>query len=137
MVVDSAGATAYAITLSGLSVISLTPTGANTRPAIAPGSSGIVNSSDGTPDIKPGSFITISGQNLATAATADTIPPPTLLGGSCVTFGDVAVPLLITSGGQIQAQVPTALPAGTQVVEVRSLATAQDSDPVTVTVKGN
>jgi hypothetical protein len=137
MVVDSAGATAYAITLSGLSVISLTPTGANTRPAIAPGSSGIVNSSDGTPDIKPGSFITISGQNLATAATADTIPPPTLLGGSCVTFGDVAVPLLITSGGQIQAQVPTTLPAGTQVVEVRSLATAQDSDPVTVTVKGN
>jgi uncharacterized protein (TIGR03437 family) len=104
---------------------------------IAPGSSGIVNSSDGTPDIKPGSFITISGQNLATAATADTIPPPTLLGGSCVTFGDVAVPLLITSGGQIQAQVPAALPAGTQVVEVRSLATAQDSDPVTVTVKGN
>ena len=75
------------------------------------------------------------GKNLAGAATADTIPPPTVLGGSCVTFGDIAVPLLVTSNGQIQAQVPDTLPAGTHVVEVRSLATAQDSDPVTVTVK--
>ena len=137
MVVDSAGATVYAITLSGISVISLTPSGPDTRPSITPGAGGIVNASDGTPNIKPGSFITISGRNLATAATADTIPPPTLLGGSCVTFGDVAVPLLIASTGQIQAQVPTTLQAGTQVVEVRSLATAQDSDPVIVTVKGN
>jgi DNA-binding beta-propeller fold protein YncE len=135
MVVDSAGTTAYAITLSGISVISLAPAGPGTQPVIAAG--GIVNSSDGTTNIKPGSFITISGQHLGAAATADTIPPPTVLGGSCVTFGDVAVPLLITSGGTIQAQVPTTLPSGTQVVEVRSLATAQDSAPVTVTVKGN
>jgi len=135
MVVDSAGTTAYAITLSGLSVISLAPTGTGTQPAIAAG--GIVNSSDGTSNIKPGSFITISGQNLAGTATAATLPPPTVLGGSCVTFGDVAVPLLATSSGQIQAQVPATLQAGTQVVEVRSLATAQDSAPVLVTVKGN
>jgi uncharacterized protein (TIGR03437 family) len=60
-----------------------------------------------------------------------------VLGGSCVTFGDIAVPLLQTSNGQIQAQVPANLSAGTQVVEVRSLATAQASDPVTVTVKPN
>jgi DNA-binding beta-propeller fold protein YncE len=137
MVVDSAGTTAYAITLSGISVISLATAGADTRPAITPGARGIVNASDGTSNFKPGSFITINGQNLAAAATADTIPPPTVLGGSCVTFGDVAVPLLITSSGQIQAQVPTTLAAGTQVVAVRSLATAQDSDPVVVTVKGN
>jgi len=136
MVVDSAGATAYAITLSGLSVISLAPTGSDTRPAIA-GSGGVVNSADGSPNIQPGSFITVSGSNLASPATADTLPPPTVLGGSCVTFGDVAIPMLVTSGGQIQAQVPTTLQAGTQVVVVRSLATAQDSDPVTLTVKGN
>jgi DNA-binding beta-propeller fold protein YncE len=135
MVVDSAGTTAYMITLSGLSVVPLTPTGADARPAITTGARGIVNSADGSPNIKPGSFITISGTNLAGAATADTIPPPTVLGGSCVTFGDIAVPLLVTSNGQIQAQVPDTLPAGTHVVEVRSLATAQDSDPVTVTVK--
>ena len=134
MVVDSAGTTAYVITLSGLSVVSLTPTGTDTRPAITT-ARGIVNSADGTPNFSPGSFITINGTNLAGAATADTIPPPTVLGGSCVTFGDIAVPLLVTSKGQIQAQVPDNLPAGTHVVEVRSLATAQASDPVVVTVR--
>jgi hypothetical protein len=135
MVVDSAGATAYAITLSGLSVISLAPASNDTRPAIASG--GIVNSNDGSGNIRPGSFITINGQNLASSATADLLPPPTVLGGSCVTFGDVAVPLLATSAGQIQAQVPPNMQAGTQVVVVRSLATAQESDPTTVTVRGN
>jgi DNA-binding beta-propeller fold protein YncE len=135
MAVDSAGTTAYMITLSGLSVVSLAPTGTDTRPSIAAGARGIVNSLDGTPNFKPGSFITISGSNLAGAATADTIPPPTVLGGSCVTFGDIAVPLLVTSKGQIQAQVPDNLSPGTHVVEVRSLSTAQDSDPVVVTVR--
>ena len=63
------------------------------------------------------------------------VPPPTVLGGSCVTFGDISVPLLSTASGQIQAQIPDTLPAGTHVVEVRSLATAQQSDPVIVTVR--
>jgi hypothetical protein len=135
MTVNSAGTTAYMITLSGLSVVSLTPTGTDTRPTIAPGTRGIVNSTDGTTNFKPGSFITISGTNLAGVATADAIPPPTVLGGSCVTFGDIAVPLLVTSTGQIQAQIPDTLTPGTQVVEVRSLSTAQDSDPVVITVK--
>jgi len=136
MAVDSAGTTAYAITLSRLSVISLSPTGSNTRPTIA-GAGGVMNSADRTADIRPGSFITISGSNLAGAAVADSLPPPTVLGGSCVTFGDVAVPLLVTSTGEIQAQVPDTLRPGTQVVAVRSLATAQQSDPVTITVRGN
>lgn len=135
MVVDSAGTTAYAITISGLSVISLAPSGGDTRPSITAGTTGIINSGDGTPGISPGSFITISGTNLASAATASTIPPPTVLGGSCVTFGDIAVPLLQTSSGQILAQVPNNLSSGIQVVEVRSLATAQASDPVEITVR--
>jgi hypothetical protein len=132
MAVDAAGTTAYMITLSGLSVVSLTPSGGDTRPTIAAG--GIVNTADGTASFKPGSFITINGSSLASPATADTIPAPTVLGGSCVTFGDIAVPLLATSAGQIQAQVPDTLTPGTQVVQVRSLATAQDSAPVTITV---
>jgi len=78
----TAGTTAYMITLSGLSVVSLAPLGTDTRPTIATGARGIVNSADGTPNFKPGSFITISGANLAATATADTIPPPTVLGGS-------------------------------------------------------
>ena len=135
LVVDAAGTTAYAITISGLSVISLAPAGTDTRPVINTGGRGVVNSADGTTNFRPGSFITITGRNLATASTADTIPPPTVLGGSCVTFGDIAVPLLVSSSGQIQAQVPDTLPAGTHIVEVRSLGTAQASDPVVVTVR--
>jgi DNA-binding beta-propeller fold protein YncE len=134
LVVDAAGTTAYAITISGLSVISLAPTGTDTRPTIDT-ARGIVNSADGSANFKPGSFITITGRNLATASTADTIPPPTVLGGSCVTFGDIAVPLLVSSNRQIQAQVPDTLPSGTHIVEVRSLGTAQASDPVVVTVR--
>lgn len=135
LVVNAAGTTAYAITLSGLSVIPLTTTGSNTVPTIN-ASRGIVSSSDGsTTNIQPGSFITITGQNLASAATAESTPAPTILGGSCVTFGDVSVPLLSTSSGQIMAQVPDTLLPGTQVVEVRSLANAQDSAPVTVVVR--
>jgi YVTN family beta-propeller protein len=135
MVVDSAGTTAYAITISGLSVISLAPTGNNTQPAISTGAGAVVNSSSAGAAITPGSFVTITGKNLAATATASTLPPPTVLGGSCVTFGDIALPLLSTSSGQIQAQVPATMLPGTQVVEVRSLATAQDSAPALITVK--
>jgi len=134
MVVDSAGTTAYAITISGLSVVSLAPTGSNTQPEIATGANAIVNSSSATAPITPGSFVTINGTNLASTAVASTLPPPIVLGGSCVTFGDISLPLLSTSSGQIQAQVPVTMLPGTQVVEVRSLATAQDSAPVLITV---
>jgi uncharacterized protein (TIGR03437 family) len=58
-----------------------------------------------------------------------------VLGGSCVTFGGIAAPLLQTSSGQIQAQVPTTILPGTQIVEVRSLGTAQDSAPVQLAVR--
>lgn len=136
MAVDSAGTTAYALTLSGLSVIPLARATPDTRPSIAPGG-GIVNSSDGSRIIRPGSFVTISGANLASPAVADSVPPPIVLGGSCVTFGDVALPLLQTSNGQMQAQVPDTMKPGAQIVVVRSLATAQQSDPVIITVRAN
>jgi DNA-binding beta-propeller fold protein YncE len=131
MVVDPAGTTAYAITLSGLSVIPLAPTSQSTLPAI----SSITNATGASQAIQPGSFVTIKGQNLAATAVATTIPPPTVLGGSCVTFGNVSLPLLSASPTQIQAQVPDNLLPGTQLVEVRSLANAQDSAAVTITVR--
>lgn len=71
--------------LTRFSKVSLTPTGTDARPAIGTGANGIVNSADGTPNFKPASFITISGKNPADAATADTIPPPPVPGGPCVT----------------------------------------------------
>ena len=133
MVVDSNG-TVYAITISGLSVIPLTPASSATRPQINGGPRAIVNSEDGTPSYKPGSFITITGSNLASPAVADELPVPRVLGGSCVVFNDVALPLLQTSPGQISAQIPAMVRPGLNVVQVRSLATAQQSDPVVVTV---
>jgi hypothetical protein len=134
LVADPRGS-AYAITLSGLSVISTTPSNTGTRPAITTGARGIVNSNDGTANLRPGSFVTITGTNLAAAASANVIPPPTILGGSCVTFNDTSLPLLQTAGGQILAQIPADIQPGVNVVQVRSLATAQASDPVVVTVQ--
>jgi YVTN family beta-propeller protein len=134
LVVDSAG-NAYAITLSGLSVIPLTPSGSGSRPQITGGSRGIVNSTDGTPNFRPGSFITVNGTNLAFAASADQIPLPSVLGGSCVTFSDVPIRLMQTSARQVSGQLPEDLRPGVYVAQVRSLATAQTSDPVVVTVQ--
>ncbi len=132
MAVDSQG-NIYAITISGLSVVPSTPSGSATRPQIAAGA--IRNSTDGTTAFKPGAFVTVTGANLASTATADTLPAPTVLGGSCVVFNDVALPLLQTSGGQMSAQIPDTVRPGLNVVQVRSLATAQQSDPIVVTVQ--
>lgn len=135
MVVDSDG-TAYALTISGLSVVSTQVAGNNTKPGITGGARGVVNSQDGTANFRPGSFITVSGTNLARPATADTLPAPSVLGGSCLVFNDVALPLLQTSPNQISAQIPdTLVRPGLNVVQVRSLATAQSSDPIVVTVQ--
>ncbi len=132
MVVDSAGSV-YALTLSGLTVIPLTPASQNTKPQIGAGA--IVNSNDGSANIKPGGFVTVNGTNLAASSTADQTPVPTVMGGSCVLFDNVAAPLLQTSSGQISAQLPATVHSGVNVVQVRSLATGQTSDPVTVTIQ--
>jgi uncharacterized protein (TIGR03437 family) len=95
----------------------------------------VVNAVSPTTAIKPGSFITIKGTSLASAATAQTLPPPTLLGGSCVLVGDVAIPLLSTAPNQISAQIPANASPGIQVLQVRSLAMAQQSQRVVITVQ--
>lgn len=133
MVVDSKG-NIYAITLSGLSFIPLTSPTAG-RPAIRGGARGVLNAVDGTPNFTPGAFVTVLGSNLALPATADQIPPPSVLGGSCVTFSDVPLRLIQTSPEQITGQLPENIRPGVYVVQVRSLATAQVSDPVVVTVQ--
>ena len=66
-------------------MIPLAATNQSTQPLI----SGIANATSGSATIQPGSFITITGQNLASTAVATTVPPPTVLGGSCVTLGNV------------------------------------------------
>lgn len=130
--VDSTN-TAYAITLSGLTVIPLTPSGSS-RPQLTGGNSAIINTTDGTTTLRPGSFFRVTGQNLAAQANSGDVPVPTLLGGSCVTFSDTPAPLLQSSSGEILGQVPDTLLPGTYVLQVRSLATGQQSSPLVVTI---
>lgn len=126
---------AYFITLSGLAVVPLQRSGTPPRPAITASPRGILNANNGTTSFGPGSFITVSGANLAASATADDVPLPSVLGGSCVTLSDVPLSLLQTSNGQITAQIPDTLRPGQYIAQVRSLATATQSDAVVVTVQ--
>jgi uncharacterized protein (TIGR03437 family) len=79
--------------------------------------------------------VNINGQNLAQQAQADQIPLPTVLGGSCAVLNDVPLPLISVSPTQMQAQIPDTLRPGTYVFQVRSLATAQQSDPMIINVQ--
>ena len=134
MVVDSQG-TVYALTVSGLSVVPLTPATSSTQPQIA-AKNGIVNANDGTVNIQPGATININGTSLAAQASTDpTQPLPLVLGGSCVLVDNVPLPLISTGPNQISAQVPASIRPGPNVLEVRSLTMAQRSAPVVVTVQ--
>jgi DNA-binding beta-propeller fold protein YncE len=133
MVVDGNG-TAYAITMSGLSVVPTAATGGSSVPTLATTKS-VINANNGSAVFSPGSFVTITGTNLASTATATTLPPPTVLGGSCVLVDGVAIPLLSTSPTQIQAQIPASIRSGSNVFQVRSLDKAQRSTPIVVSVQ--
>ena len=52
-----------------------------------------------------------------------------------MTFNDVALPLISSSPGQIQAQIPTTVTTGSNEVQVRSLGTGLQSTSVLVTVQ--
>ncbi len=134
LVVDSQG-NAYSIGVSGLSVIPVYPNGTAPRPVVATGTRGVVNSIDGTQNFRPGSFVTITGSRLAAPAVADTLPAPTVLGGSCVVINELPLPLIQTSDGQISAQIPETQQPGPAVLQVRSLSRAEQSDPIVITIR--
>ena len=134
LVVDSQG-NAYSIGVSGLSVIPVYPNGTAPRPVITPGARGIVNSTDGSQNFRPGSFITVSGTRLASPAVADALPAPTVLGGSCIVINELPLPLIQTADGQISAQIPETLLPGPAVLQVRSLSRAEQSDPFVITIR--
>jgi uncharacterized protein (TIGR03437 family) len=133
LTVDSAGTTAYALTQSGLSVIPLTPVSPASRPQVSQG--GVINLGSYQTGVAPGSLIGIFGQNLANTAANSANSLPTVLGGTCVTLNNQPLPLVATSTGQINAQLPTTLAAGKYPLVVRSIANqAASLIPQTVTV---
>ena len=89
--------------------------GATAAPLLTAG--GIVHAASfetGVP-IAPGSLITIYGYKLADReGSAPGIPLPSSLNGTEVTLGNRPLPLLFTSDGQLNAQVPYDVPVDTQ-----------------------
>lgn len=119
MALDASGTTAYLLTTSGLSIIPLDPVNAQNRPQIS--QNGVVNTASYLPTVAPGALAAIFGQNLATdGARSPGAPLPTTLGGACVTLNTSPVPLLLTSAGQINVQIPPELAAGRYTLMVRS-----------------
>jgi len=132
MAVDSAVSNAYVLTVSGLSVVPLSTTPAQSAPQLT--ASPVLNTANFSSGIAPGGLISILGKNLAADATYAATPLPTLLGGVCVTLNNAPLPLLATSTGQINAQLPFTLAAGRYPLVVRSIANQAASGSATVTV---
>ncbi len=132
MAVDSAGANAYVVTISGLSIVPLTTTPASNRPAITAG--GVVNTVSLQTAVTANGLLSIFGQNLAGSGTFSSTPMPTVMGGVCVTLNNIAVPLFMTSSTQINVQIPPGFATGSFPLVVRSIANQAASASQTVTV---
>ncbi|MFN0102011.1 MAG: hypothetical protein ACKV2U_07970 [Bryobacteraceae bacterium] len=132
MAVDAALENAYVLTASGLGIVPLTVAVVTDRPQVP--AAGVVNVGNFTASAAPNGLISIFGQNLAAAATAGTTPLPFTLGGTCVTINNSPIPLLMTSSGQINAQIPPELAAGRYSMLVRSIDRKISSQAVQVTV---
>ncbi len=132
MVVDPTLTYAYAVTTSGISIIPLSaPPAANTPKVLT---NGVVNLASYQTAVAPGSLISIFGSGLGSSAQFSSTPLPTILGGTCVTLNNVAIPLELTSSGQINAQIPVTLAAGKYPLVVRSITNLTESTAATVTV---
>ena len=132
MALDAALANAYVLTVSGLSIIPLDVVPPAARPVVP--ANGIVNVGTYAAGAAPNGLISIFGANLGTSATAASTPLPTQLGGLCVTLNNTALPLLMTSSGQVNAQIPPNLAAGRYPLVVRSVERKAAAAPVQLTV---
>jgi uncharacterized protein (TIGR03437 family) len=88
----------------------------------------------------PGNIVQIYGQNLASQTlSATNIPLPTTLGGTSVIVGGIQVPLYFVSPGQINAQIPFQLTAGTSyqvLVSANGALTTPNAIQLTVAAPG-
>jgi uncharacterized protein (TIGR03437 family) len=136
LAVDANLQNAYVLTTSGLSVVPLDAVPAAAKPVVP--SNGVVNVGNFTATTAPNGLISIFGQNLAASASSTQSPLPILLGGVCVTLNNNPIPLLMTSSGQINAQVPPELPAGRYPLVIRSIErkTVSAAAQVTITKYG-
>lgn len=102
--------------------------------AAKPAASSVVNAASGGSDVAPGSVIAIYGaQMAATSASASGTPLPAQLNGVSASVNGLPVPLFFVSSGQINAQLPVALTAGTASLTIT--ANGVTSDPLSFTVQ--
>ena len=132
MAVDSTGAAAYMISVSGLSIIPLTTVPTAQKPVVSRG--GAVNLASYQSAVAVNGLLSIFGSNLGSSAQAATVPLPTTLGGTCVTLNNVPLPLFLMSSGQINAQIPPNLAAGTYPLVIHSIANLVASTSQNITV---
>lgn len=133
MAVDATNNLAYVLTISGLSIVPLTAVatgpgpgggpggGQATSTAIAVRQGGLQNLASKTTTVAPGTLVSIFGTNLATDGSVNTPPYPTRMGGVCVTVDESPIPLVMTSTGQINAQLPPDLRTGSHSLVVRAV----------------
>ena len=132
LAVDAALTNAYVLTTSGLSIIPLDPIAPSERPVVPV--AGVVNVGTYTAGAAQNGLISIFGSNLGRSATAAGTPLPTSLGGVCLTLNNNPLPLLMTSSGQINAQIPPNLAAGRYPLVVRSIDRKVAANAVQLTV---
>jgi uncharacterized protein (TIGR03437 family) len=132
MVVDAAATTAYVLTTSGLSIVSLEATVVTDRPTLSNG--GTVSLGSYTTDLPAGGIVSIFGRNLGNTVVASTAPLPTILDGVCVTLNNSPLPLFSTSSGQINVQIPFERTAGAFPLIVRDTNKKIASLPQTVRI---
>lgn len=132
LAVDAAGTTAYVLTTSGLSVLPMSVPSPADRPSV--NANGVVSTASYLPNTAPGALVSVFGRNMGSNAMTSSTPLPNILGGTCVTLNNQPLPLIVTSTGQINAQIPPALAAGRYPLVVRSIDRQVASAPVNVTV---
>ena len=132
MAVDAAGSTAYVLTASGLSIVPIDTSTRSDQPQITP--RGLVSSASYQPSVASGQLVSIFGRNLGAAAVASSSPLPTLMGGVCITASNRPLPLLMTSPGQVNAQIPPEMAAGRYSVVVRAVEQKAASAAYSLTV---
>ncbi len=133
LAVDAGLTTAFALTTSGLQIIPLTgqPSLAD-RPVV--NANGVVNTASYQATIAPNSLVSIFGRNMGSEQAASSLPLPGSLGGTCVTLNNSPIPLLLSSPGQVNFQMPPTIAAGRYQLVVRNLNRQTASNPVQITV---
>jgi uncharacterized protein (TIGR03437 family) len=132
LAVDSTGAAAYIIGVSGLSILPLATASAAQKPVVSRG--GVVNAASYQSAVAVNGLLSIFGSNLGSSAQAAAVPLPTTLGGTCVTLNNTPLPLFLMSSGQINAQIPSNIAAGTYPLVIHSIVNQAASASQNVTV---